>query len=451
MKIHILGVCGSFMGGIALLARGRGHAVTGTDADAYPPMSLQLQEAGIRIYQGYSAASFDERPDLVIIGNALSRGNPCVEYVLDSGLPYVSGPQWLREEVLADKYVLAVSGTHGKSTTTSLLAWILEYAGLRPGFLVGAVPHDFGVSARLGGGEYFVVEADEYDCAFFDKRAKFLHYRPKTLVITNIEYDHADIFSDLAAIRREFHHLIRTIPKSGTVICSATDAEIGKVLDMGCWTPVERFGAGRSDWLVTPESEDYSVFSIQHQPQGGIARINWSLLGHHNADNAVAAAAAAHSVGVPVSTAGSGLNRFRGVQRRLQRIGSPRGITVYDDFAHHPTAIRATLESLRRHVGNAPIIAVMEPRSNTMKLGVHADDLAPSFKAADRAFILHPPKLSWDLRKAVAGGPVPCRVAENVDEIIGAIVDIARPGDHVLIMSNGNFGGIHQRLLEALK
>lgn len=450
MKIHVLGVCGTFMGGLALLARGLGHAVCGTDADTYPPMSLLLQQAGIRVLEGYAESNLDERPDLVVIGNALSRGNPCVEYILDAGLPYVSGPQWLREEVLKGRQVLAVAGTHGKSTTSSVLAWMLEYAGRHPGFLIGAVPQNFGVSARLGAGDWFVVEADEYDCAFFDKRAKFLHYRPDTLIINNIEYDHADIFADLAAIRREFHYLLRTVRRSGRVICNGEDQEILKVLAMGCWTPVEQFGTGAADWQVVRPSADYSDFSVQQAGAGEI-KVSWDLLGRHNALNAVAALAAAHSVGVEPAVSAAALCQFRGVQRRMQCIGSRRGITVYDDFAHHPTAIQVTLEALRRHVGTARIIAIMEPRSNTMKLGVHAQELAPSLRAADLALILRPPNLSWDLEHALAGADSRCEVVDRVDDIIARVAGVSRAGDHVLIMSNGGFGGIQQRLLEALQ
>ena len=449
MKIHVLGVCGTFMGGLALLARGLGHAVSGTDAHTYPPMSLQLQQAGIPVHEGYSEAVFDAQPDLVVIGNALARGNPCVEYVLDAGLPYVSGPQWLREAVLGGRQVLAVAGTHGKSTTSSMLAWILEYSGRQPGFLIGAVPQNFGVSARLSGGDSFVVEADEYDCAFFDKRAKFLHYRPNILIINNIEYDHADIFADIAAIRREFHQLVRTIPRSGKIICNGADPDVNQVLDMGCWTPVERFGSGTADWRIVGTRQDFTEYCIQHAQAGEIP-ISWGLLGRHNAENAAAAMAAAHAIGVEPAIAGAALCQFQGVQRRLQRLGSRAGITVYDDFAHHPTAIRATLEALRHNVGSARVIAVMEPRSNTMKLGVHADQLAPAFQSADLALILRPPNLSWDLDQALAGSGTPCEVMNSIDEIITRLLGFCRAGDHILIMSNGGFGDLHQRLLKAL-
>jgi UDP-N-acetylmuramate: L-alanyl-gamma-D-glutamyl-meso-diaminopimelate ligase len=332
-----------------------------------------------------------------------------------------------------------------------MLAWLLECAGLRPGYLVGAVPLDFGQSARLGDPQYFVVEADEYDCAYFDKRAKFVHYRPKTLVITNIEFDHADIFADLAAIRREFHHLVRTVPGSGIILCNGNDGEIAKVLEMGCWTPVQRFGdEDPAAWRIVPALPDYSRYSVA-SPAGHEISITSHMLGRHNAENAVAAMAAANAVGIPPDQSGEALTRFRGVQRRLQTIGSPRGVTIYDDFAHHPTAIRATLESLRRHVGGARIIAVMEPRSNTMKLGIHARDLAPSIAAADQAIILHPPGLKWDLRGAMTGATVPCHVAESIEEIIETVASVARCGDHVVIMSNGGFGGIHRRLVEILQ
>lgn len=450
MKIHILGVCGTFMGGLALLARALGHEVSGTDANTYPPMSLQLRDAGIVLHEGYTAAVFDDRPDLVIVGNALSRGNPCVEYVLDSGLAYVSGPQWLSETVMAGRHVLAVSGTHGKSTTSSMLAWILEHAGHQPGFLIGAVPDNFGVSARLGSGTGFVVEADEYDCAFFDKRAKFLHYRPRTAIINNIEYDHADIFADIAAIRREFHHFVRTIPHRGRIIANGADAEVSRVLSMGCWTPVERFGPDGTEWCIADATDDYSEFRIAPGTGGDAVRVRWHLLGRHNALNAAAATAAACAYGVTPESAAAALTEFRGVKRRLQRLGKRAGVTVYDDFAHHPTAIRATTEALRRHVGDQRIIAVMEPRSNTMKLGVHAHELAASFAAADLALILRPPNLSWDLDAAVTGGRTPCMVLEHADALLERLAGLCRDGDHVLIMSNGSFAGIHQRLLERL-
>lgn len=450
MKIHILGVCGTFMGGLALLARELGHAVSGTDANTYPPMSTQLREAGITLHEGYTPAVFDDRPELVIIGNALSRGNPCVEYVLDGELPYVSGPRWLHEAVMAGRHVLAVSGTHGKSTTSSMLAWILEHAGEAPGFLIGAVPDNFGVSARLGRGAGFVVEADEYDCAFFDKRAKFLHYRPRTAIINNIEFDHADIFADMAAIRREFHHFVRTIPQRGRIIANGADAEIERVLAMGCWTPVERFGKDGPDWRVADAVADYSEFRIAGAAGGEAVSIRWGLLGEHNAMNAAAAVAAANAFGVAPKSAATALAEFRGVKRRLQRLGTRSGVTVYDDFAHHPTAIRATTEALRRHVGAQRIIAVMEPRSNTMKLGAHARELAASYAAADLALILRPPNLSWDLEGAVAGGRTPCMVLDHADALLEQLAGLCRDGDHVLIMSNGSFAGIHRRLMERL-
>jgi UDP-N-acetylmuramate: L-alanyl-gamma-D-glutamyl-meso-diaminopimelate ligase len=449
VNLHILGICGTFMGGLALLARELGHGVEGTDANAYPPMSTQLQRAGIVLHQGYSPGVFDRRPDLVVIGNALSRGNPCVEYVLDSGLPFVSGPEWLREEVLASRHVLAVSGTHGKSTTSAMLAWILEHAGERPGFLVGAVPGNFGLSARLGSGAHFVVEADEYDCAFFDKRAKFLHYRPRILVINNIEFDHADIYADLAAIRREFHHLVRTIPASGSIVVNGMDAEIARVLEAGCWTPVDRFGFGDLPWRVTDTAVDCSAFRIRG-PGGADVGVRWGLPGAHNALNAAAALAAAAAAGIPAQSSADALGRFAGVQRRLQRLGAPGGVAVYDDFAHHPTAIRASVGALRSRVGSARIIAVMEPRSNTMKLGVHAAELAQAFDAADLALILRPSGLTWDLDRALAAGRTPHAILDRVEEILARLVRECRAGDHVLIMSNGGFGGIHARLLEAL-
>ncbi|HCV78657.1 MAG TPA: UDP-N-acetylmuramate:L-alanyl-gamma-D-glutamyl-meso-diaminopimelate ligase, partial [Pseudomonas sp.] len=373
MHIHILGICGTFMGSLAVLAKEAGHRVTGSDANVYPPMSTQLEAQGIELTQGYDPAQLDPAPDLVVIGNALSRGNPAVEYVLDKGLPYVSGPQWLAEHVLQGRWVLAVAGTHGKTTTTSMLAWVLEHAGMSPGFLIGGVPQNFGISARLGGTPFFVVEADEYDSAFFDKRSKFVHYRPRTTILNNLEYDHADIFPDLAAIERQFHHLVRTIPSSGLIIHPTAETALVRVLEMGCWTPVQTTGAG-GQWQARLLAEDGSRFEVlfEGQVQG---TVNWELTGQHNVANALATLAAARHVGVVPSLGVAALSEFRSVKRRMEKVAEVRGVTVYDDFAHHPTAIATTLQGLRARVGSERIIAVIEPRSNSMKLGAHRDGL----------------------------------------------------------------------------
>lgn len=447
MHIHILGICGTFMGGIALLARAAGHRVTGSDANVYPPMSEQLAAAGIEIRKGYSADHLRPAPDCVVVGNVMSRGNPAVEYLLDQGLPYTSGPQWLSEHVLRGRWVLAVAGTHGKTTTSSMLAWILERAGLQPGFLIGGVPEGFGVSARLGQGPFFVVEADEYDTAFFDKRSKFVHYRPRTLVLNNLEFDHADIFDDLAAIERQFHHLVRIVPGSGLIVANGEDANLARVLERGCWTPVERFGAG--PWAVRPVRSDGSEFDVvlDGHPQG---RVTWGLLGRHNMLNAVAAVAAARHAGVPPREAVAALGSFRNVKRRLELRGEAGGVRVYDDFAHHPTAIALTLQGLRARVADAPLVAVLEPRSNTMRMGVHAGRLAEALSVADQVVVLRPQDLDWDLGAALA--PLGARLGlfGSVDEIVAHVAATAPEGAHVLVMSNGGFGDIHRRLLAAL-
>ena len=447
--IHILGICGTFMGGIALLARAAGYRVTGCDENVYPPMSTLLAEQGIRVHQGYDPAHLDPGPDEVVIGNVMSRGNPVVEHVLNRGLAYTSGPQWLAEHVLRGRWVLAVAGTHGKTTTAGMLAWILEYAGLEPGFLIGGVPENFGVSARLGGGPFFVVEADEYDTAFFDKRSKFVHYRPRTAVLNNLEYDHADIFPDLAAIERQFHHFVRTVPGEGLIIHNADDDNLERMLGLGCWTPREGFSVtGAADWqaaLVEPDAGRFQV-RLGGEPQGEVV---WDLIGRHNAANALAALAAARHAGVPVDVGIRALGEFRNVKRRMQLLGERSGIRVYDDFAHHPTAIAATLEALRARVGSARILAVLDPRSNTMRMGVHRDRLAGSLRAANRVFLHAPDNLGWDSAEVlgVLDHGVAC---PDTDHLLTALLAQARPGDHVLIMSNGGFGGLHQRLLSAL-
>jgi UDP-N-acetylmuramate: L-alanyl-gamma-D-glutamyl-meso-diaminopimelate ligase len=448
MHLHILGICGTFMGGVALLARALGHRVTGSDANVYPPMSTQLKAAGIELMQGYDASHLDPAPDVVVVGNAMKRGIPAVEYMLDAGLPYVSGPQWLAEHLLAGRHVLAVSGTHGKTSTSSMLAWILEDAGLAPGFLIGGVPQDFGVSARLGAGRHFVVEADEYDTAFFDKRSKFVHYRPRTLVINNLEFDHADIFDDLAMIQRQFHHLVRTVPGTGLITYPAGEPAVDAVLAMGAWTPLASIGEG-GDWSAEWLAEDASAFRVL-APGGDSAELRWELTGAHNVQNALSAMAAAAHVGVAPAQSAAALGRFQGVKRRMELRGEVRGVRVYDDFAHHPTAIATTLAGLRRRVGDARIIAVLEPRSNTMRLGVHAAALADSLAAADRVEVYAPAELDWDAAAVLAPLGERLRVATAVGDIVAALGAEARPGDHVLVMSNGGFGGIHQRLLDAL-
>ncbi|MCR4345771.1 MAG: UDP-N-acetylmuramate:L-alanyl-gamma-D-glutamyl-meso-diaminopimelate ligase [Sulfuricaulis sp.] len=450
MRIHILGIGGTFMGGVALLARDLGHEVSGSDAKVYPPMSTQLEAQGIRLMEGYVAAHLDSaRPDLVIIGNALSRGNALVEAVLDRGLRYTSGAQWIAENVLHGRWVLAVAGTHGKTTTSGMLAWILEYAKLRPGFLIGGVPENFGVSARLGDGPFFVIEADEYDTAFFDKRSKFVHYRPRTAILNNLEFDHADIFPDLAAIILQFHHLIRTIPGSGLIVVNAQDENLSNLLTVGCWSPVEHFGS-ESGWQAVPLKPDASRYQVLFNKQGQ-GEVSWDLLGNHNMANALAAIAAARHAGVPVKTAIAALAKFRNVKRRLEVRGVVSGITVYDDFAHHPTAITATLEALRARVGNARILAVLELRSNTMRMGVHRDTLAGSLVHADKVWMLRPADLNWNLERVTNALQGRGHVYPTVEEIIETLSREARPDDHILIMSNGAFGSIHTRLLEQLQ
>jgi len=449
MHLHILGICGTFMGGIAQLAQAMGHRVTGSDSNVYPPMSTQLEASGIGLYQGYDTAQFDPEPDIVVIGNALSRGNPAVEYVLARGLRYTSGPQWLAEHVLHDRWVLAVSGTHGKTTTSSLLAWILEYNELHPGFLIGGVPGNFGVSARLGKSPFFVVEADEYDTAFFDKRSKFVHYHPRTLVINNIEFDHADIFTDLDAIQTQFHHLIRTVPGNGLIVKPVADAAVEQVLTKGCWTPTQSFGQG-GDWQAHLNRADGSEFEVKYAEQTQLP-INWDLLGMHNINNALAAIAAAHHAGVPVAYACESLAKFKGIKRRMEVRARINGITVYDDFAHHPTAIATTLEGLRNKVGKARIIAILEPRSNTMRMGVHAGTLGKSLMRADHIILFEPGKLGWSLETVQTQLGDKAQVMLSTNDIIQHVTHMAASGDQILIMSNGGFEGLHQRLIESLR
>ena len=448
MHIHILGICGTFMGGIAALAREAGHRVTGCDAGVYPPMSDQLRALGIELIEGYTPDQLALKPDLFVIGNVVSRGNPLMEAILDAGAAYTSGPQWLAEHVLQGRHVLAVAGTHGKTTTTSMLAWVLEHAGLNPGFLVGGVPQNFGISARLGGGSPFVIEADEYDTAFFDKRSKFVHYRPRTAILNNLEFDHADIFPDLAAIETQFHHLVRTVPARGRLVVNAREASLQRVLARGCWSDVVRFGAAKEEpGALRARGEPHSFDVLRGAMK--IAHVHWDLLGEHNQLNALATLAAAEHVGVAPDVAAEGLARFLNVKRRLEVRGQVGGVTVYDDFAHHPTAIRTTVNGLRRKVGAERILAAFEPRSNTMKLGTMKAQLPWSLEEADLAFC-HSGGLGWDAAEALAPMGEQAVVCDTVDKLVAALVKAARPGDHILCMSNGGFGGIHDKLLAAL-
>ena len=473
MKLHILGIAGTFMGGVAALARELGHTVEGSDQAVYPPMSTQLERLGIALNQGYEPGQISPDCDTVVIGNALSRGNAAVEAVLDSGRAYTSGAEWLREAVLPGRDVLAVAGTHGKTTTTTILAFLLEAAGREPGFLIGGVADDFGVSARLGmsaagssadappEGEgdaasarsarpLFVVEADEYDTAFFDKRSKFVHYRPLVAILNNLEYDHADIFPDVAAIQRQFHHLVRTVPGRGRLIVNGHDAHLREVLDMGCWTPVERFGFDEGfEWQARRLREDGGAFEVLHAGRV-LGTVEWPLLGDHNVLNGLAALAACAAVGVDVSAVMGALAQFRGVKRRMEVLGQARGVTVYDDFAHHPTAIATTLAGLRAKVGDARIVVAMEPRSNSMRLGAHADALAPSLAGADAVFFLARPELPWDAAQVVAAVRGQARAMSDVDALLAALHEAARDGDHVVFMSNGGFDGAPRRFLAQL-
>ena len=462
MHIHILGICGTFMGGLAALAREAGHRVTGCDAGVYPPMSEQLRALGIELIEGYGSEQLQLQPDMFVIGNVVSRARladgspkfPLMEAILDAGLPYTSGPQWLAEQVLQGRHVLAVAGTHGKTTTTSMLAWILHSAGLTPGFLVGGVPLNFGVSARLGQlatGQQrplFVIEADEYDTAFFDKRSKFVHYRPRTAVLNNLEFDHADIFPDLAAIERQFHHLLRSVPASGRVVSNGLEESLTRVLHQGCWSGLATFGSADSDFVAQGAPHDFAVLRRgQAQPVG---RVQWALSGVHNQLNALAAIAAAEHVGVPPQQACAALARFENVRRRLELRGSAAGVAVYDDFAHHPTAIRTTLDGLRQRLGpQARILAVFEPRSNTMKLGTMAAQLPWALEQAELSFC-HSAGLDWDAAAALAPLGARAHVSADLDSLLAQLLARVQPGDHVLCMSNGSFGGIHQRLLQSL-
>ncbi|MDR0715826.1 MAG: UDP-N-acetylmuramate:L-alanyl-gamma-D-glutamyl-meso-diaminopimelate ligase [Azoarcus sp.] len=448
MHIHILGICGAFMGGAAQLAAAAGHKVTGCDANVYPPMSEQLQAAGIVLTEGFDAAQASLKPDIFVVGNAISRGNPLLEAILDQSLPYVSGPQWLAEHILQGRWVLGVAGTHGKTTTAAMLAFILEKAALEPGFLIGGVPLDFGVSARPGKTPLFVIEADEYDTAFCDKRSKFIHYHPRTLILNNLEFDHADIFTDLAAIETQFHHLVRTLPASGRIIANAREDSLKRVLARGCWTPVDWFNASKGGWRA--DGDDASGILTIRDGNSEIGRTQWRLTGAHNRANACAALLAARHVGVSLADGLAALSEFKNVKRRLEVRGAAAGVTVYDDFAHHPTAIATTLDGLRHRVGAAArILAVLEPRSNTMKMGTMKDRLPQSLAQADRVFC-YSANLGWDVAATLSplGARQSCHDA--LDALVTALAAEARPGDHVLVMSNGGFGGIHQKILAAL-
>ena len=451
MNLHILGICGTFMGGVAALARELGHAVDGSDQNVYPPMSTQLEQLGITLGSGYSAAHIAADTDVVVVGNALSRGNPAVEHVLDAGLRYTSGAQWLSERVLPGRDTLAVAGTHGKTTTTTIATYLLEAAGRAPGFLIGGVAEDFGVSARVGGGREFVVEADEYDTAFFDKRSKFVHYRPLVAILNNLEFDHADIFPDVAAIQRQFHHLVRTVPRRGRLLVNGHDERLREVLAMGCWTPVERFGLDASfEWCARKLRDDGSAFAVVHGSRE-VGIVEWPLLGDHNVLNGLAALAACAAVGVDVAGILPALARFRSVKRRMEVVGTHAGITVYDDFAHHPTAIATTLAGLRAKVGDARIVVAMEPRSNSMRLGAHAEALAPSLDIADAVVFLARPELPWDAQNVMAAIRGEAQAVADADALIAALQSIARDGDHVVFMSNGGFDGAPRRFLAALQ
>jgi UDP-N-acetylmuramate: L-alanyl-gamma-D-glutamyl-meso-diaminopimelate ligase len=455
MRLHILGICGTFMGGVAALARELGFEVEGSDTNVYPPMSTQLEALGIALMPGYAAEHLQPSPghaapDVVVVGNAMTRGNPAVEYMLDEQLRYISGPQWLGETLLVDREVLAVAGTHGKTTTTSLLAHLLDSVGLAPGFLIGGVPGNFGVSARLGSGRPFVIEADEYDTAFFDKRSKFVHYRPRIAILNNLEYDHADIFPDVAAIQRQFHHLVRTVPGNGRLIVNAHDERLAEVLAMGCWTPVETFGIGRGDWQATLIEADGSAFAV-HRAGEPIGEVHWSLLGQHSVMNALAALAAATAAGADPRALLGAFATFESVKRRMELVGDVDGIRVYDDFAHHPTAIATTLAGLRAKVGDARILVALEPRSHSMRQGAHAQALAPSLAGADAVIFLHRAELAWDAGRVTAALDGRGTAVPTVDALVDALLAQARTGDQVIFMSNGGFEAAPRRFVEKLR
>lgn len=449
MHVHILGVCGTFMAGIAVLAKQAGHRVSGSDQNVYPPMSTQLEAQGIQLMQGYRPEHIESSVDIVIVGNVISRGNPAIEHILEKNIPYISGPAWLAEHILRDRWVLAVSGTHGKTTTTSMLTWVLEHAGLNPGFLIGGVPENFGVSARIGQSPFFVIEADEYDCAFFDKRSKFMHYHPKTLILNNLEFDHADIFPNLDAIKQQFHYLVRTVPGNGLIVRNAQEPNLNDVLNKGCWTPTTTFWGDNAEWQAKLTQLDGSQFTVIHQGKT-VGEVSWSLLGQHNVANALATIAAADHAGVVPSKTIEALSYFKNVKRRLEVRGTVNGVTVYDDFAHHPTAIATTLSGLRSKVGDARIIAVLEFGSYTMKSGVHRDHLKDALTKAD-IVICKTPDTDWGLATALKEFSQPTALYDTVESMVENLVRETKAGDHVIIMSNSGFGGVHEKLLESLK
>ena len=459
MHIHILGVCGTFMGSLAQLAKALGHRVTGSDANVYPPMSTQLEQAGIELMQGFDPAHLQPAPDVVVIGNAMSRGNPAVEYVLNQGIAYTSGPQWLRDHVLQGKWVLAVAGTHGKTTTSSMLAWILEYAGMAPGYLIGGVTKNFPTSARLGDTPFFVVEADEYDSAFFDKRSKFVHYNARTVILNNLEFDHADIFPDLAAIQKQFHHLVRTVPNNGLLISPSNDKALADVIAQGCWTPQQQFSImdetetsvnNSVEWQARLLAADGSSFAVLHNGEE-IAQVSWEQTGIHNVNNGLAAMIAARHVGVTPEHSAKALAQFAGVKRRMECLADVHSVKVYDDFAHHPTAIKTTLAGLRAKVGEEKIIAIIEPRSNTMRMGVHKNALNKSVTDADDVLWYQPANADWAMDEVVNKSPVPAKLLRDLDELIHCAISLSEANTHIVIMSNGGFGGVHQKLIEQLK
>ena len=447
--IHILGICGTFMGGVAMIARELGYKVTGSDTNVYPPMSTFLERSGVQIIPNYDVAQLQPTPDMVIIGNAISRGNPCVEYVLDNQLNFTSGPQWLHDNLLKNRWVLAVSGTHGKTTTTGMLAWILDQAGLDAGFLIGGVAGNFGISARAGSAPFFVIEADEYDSAFFDKRSKFVHYNPKTLIVNNIDFDHADIFDDLKLIQRQFHHVIRTMPQKGRILSAKSDKNVQDTLAMGSYSELQFIGKD-NEWFAEPITADCTQFAVYHHGEKA-GEVHWHIWGEHNMHNGLMAIAAAHHAGVTIPMACQALSTFINANRRLEVKGEVNGITIYDDFAHHPTAISATIAALRGKVGkDQRILAVLEPRSNTMKMGVHKDEIAPSLADADQVFVFQPDIIPWQVSQITEALCQPAQWATSIDELVEQVTQVAQPNDHILVMSNGAFGGIHQKLLDRL-
>ncbi len=457
MHVHILGICGTFMGSLAVLAKELGHQVSGSDANVYPPMSTQLEQQGISLIEGYDPSQLDPAPDIIIVGNAMSRGNPCVEAMLERGLPYTSGPQWLSENLLRDKWVLAVAGTHGKTTTATMLAWLLDNANMEPGFLIGGVPKNFDLSARVGESPFFVIEADEYDTAFFDKRSKFVHYHPRTLILNNLEFDHADIFDDLAAIQRQFHHVVRVVPANGQVIMPAGVTAIDQVIEQGCWTPVVKTCVGKAaeldddaEWQARLLKDDGSEFEVLHRGEV-VGIVRWGMTGLHSVNNGLMALVAARNVGVQIAHGIEGLCNFGGVKRRMELIGEVAGIRVYDDFAHHPTAIETTLQGIRAQVDDETVLAVIEPRSNTMRMGMHRQNLARSASRADKVYWYQPAGLEWSLQDVVDSCDNPAVLARDTHELIQNLVAEVKPGSHIVIMSNGGFEGIHLRLLEALQ